>query len=45
MKKFLEEISDKYNNKTIMIIGHRATQYALENIINNIPLKKAVIAP
>lgn len=44
MKKFLIDISKKYDGKTIMIIGHRATQYGLENLINKIPLEKIVTA-
>ncbi|MDZ7798941.1 MAG: histidine phosphatase family protein [Patescibacteria group bacterium] len=45
MVKFLTEIEKNYHNQTIMIIGHRATQYALEHIINKIPLNKAITAP
>lgn len=45
MNMFLEELTQKYNGKTVMIIGHRATQYALENIINGVPLRDSVTAP
>jgi len=42
---FLKEIHTKYDNKKIMIIGHRATQYGLENIILRKPLEKVVTEP
>lgn len=42
MKSFLEDIKKDYKGKKIMIIGHRATQYGLENIINKKPLEEIV---
>jgi alpha-ribazole phosphatase/probable phosphoglycerate mutase len=45
MKDFLNELQQNYDGKTVMIIGHRATQYALENLINGIPLEKIIPAP
>ena len=45
MKDFLQNLLRDYDDKRIMIIGHRATQYGLEHWINNVPLKQAVIAP
>lgn len=39
---FLNELSQHYVGKTIMIIGHRATQYGLERWINATPLKQSV---
>lgn len=45
MKSFLKEILVGYSGKTIMIIGTRATQYALENLVNKVDLKTAVTAP
>lgn len=44
IKEFLAELKEKYHSKTVMIIGHRATQYALENLINGVDLKQAVTA-
>lgn len=38
MKDFIEEVKKNYDGKRIMIIGHRATQYGLENVINGVPL-------
>jgi len=40
IKNFLEDLIKKYDGKRIMIIGHRATQFGLENIINHIPLEQ-----
>ena len=31
-----------YDGKKVMIIGHRATQYGIENYINNVSLQKLV---
>ncbi|MDD4784556.1 MAG: histidine phosphatase family protein [Candidatus Pacebacteria bacterium] len=45
MQLFLKELLQNYDEKTIMIIGHRATQYALENLINNISLEKIISSP
>lgn len=42
MKNFLEELSMDYDGKKIMIIGHRATQYGLDNLINGDSLEKLV---
>lgn len=39
MKEFLDEIKEKYLNKKIMIIGHRATQYALDYFIKGVSLE------
>lgn len=38
IKEFLEYLLKEYDGKRVMIIGHRATQYGLEHIINNVPL-------
>ena len=45
MKDFLSELLQKYPDKRVMIVGHRATQYALEHLINHIPLEKIIPAP
>ena len=42
MKSFLEDLKKNYDGKRIMIIGHRATQYGLENIINGVSLEQLV---
>lgn len=45
MKSFLDELKSGYQNKRVMIIGHRATQYGLENTVKGIPMKDVVPAP
>jgi broad specificity phosphatase PhoE len=45
MRNFLTDLLKNYDNKRVMIIGHRATQYGLEYWIKKIPLQKAVTAP
>ncbi|MFA5967490.1 MAG: histidine phosphatase family protein [Patescibacteria group bacterium] len=45
MKDFLDELKTNYNNKTVLIIGHRATQYGLEHWIKGIPILKTVTDP
>lgn len=45
MKSFLADLLKKYDGKNVMVIGHRATQYALENLIDGVPLETIVPAP
>ncbi|MFO0704806.1 MAG: histidine phosphatase family protein [Candidatus Andersenbacteria bacterium] len=45
MKSFLQDLLKKYDGKTVMVIGHRATQYGLEHWINGIPLEQVIPAP
>jgi alpha-ribazole phosphatase/probable phosphoglycerate mutase len=45
MRDFLEDLLDTYDGKTVMIIGHRATQYGLEHWIKKIPLEEVIPAP
>jgi broad specificity phosphatase PhoE len=42
MKDFLTNLKRDYDGKRVMIIGHRATQYGIENMINDVPLEKLV---
>ena len=45
MRSFLEDLLKKYDGKRVMIIGHRATQYGLECLINMTPLEQVIPAP
>lgn len=45
MKEFLKDLLKNYDGLTVMIIGHRATQYGLEHWIKGIPLEKVIPAP
>lgn len=38
IKSFLEDLLQNYDEKEVMVIGHRATQYGLENLIKNVSL-------
>lgn len=47
MGDFLKDLRQKYfgRSKNVLIIGHRATQYGLEHLINGVPLKTLVTTP
>ncbi len=45
MKSFLDGLKQFYEGKTVMIIGHRATQYGLEHLILGKPLDEVIPAP
>lgn len=45
MKSFLKDLLKNYDNKKVMIIGHRATQYGLEHLIKGLPLEEVIPAP
>lgn len=45
MNDFLTDLLKNYDRKTVLIIGHRATQYGLEEHINHKPLQEVVLAP
>ena len=40
MKSFLDDLRRDYAGKRVMVIGHRATQYGLEHVLNGVPLEK-----
>lgn len=42
MKSFLDDLAKNYDGKRVMIIGHRATQYGLDNLIKGVPLETLV---
>jgi len=45
MKAFLQDLLQNYDGKTVLIIGHRATQYGLEEHIKGLELTEIVVAP
>ncbi|MDB5178372.1 MAG: histidine phosphatase family protein [Patescibacteria group bacterium] len=45
IKSFLDDLGGKYAGKRVMIIGHRATQYGLEHLLEGVPLAQTVTAP
>ena len=44
VRAFLKDLIGRYDSKKVMIIGHRATQYGLEHLINKVLLEEAVLA-
>jgi len=42
--EFLSEITEKYPNKTVLIVGHRATQYGLDTLVGK-TLKECLEKP
>lgn len=45
MKAFLQDLRQNYDSKTVLVIGHRATQYGLEEHIKGLELADIVVAP
>lgn len=45
IKEFLDWLQQNFDGKTVMIIGHRATQYGLEHLINGKDLLTCVTEP
>ena len=45
MEQFLTDLKQKYDGQSILIIGHRATQYGLECICLGKTLEDVVMAP
>lgn len=45
MKQFLDDLFKNHDDKTVLIVGHRATQYGLDQWIKGLSLKEAVLAP
>jgi broad specificity phosphatase PhoE len=42
---WLSETTGTFAGRTVLVIGHRATLYALEHLIRKIPIRQAVTAP
>lgn len=45
MKSFLSDLLRDYDGKRVLIVGHRATQYGLEEHVKGLPLESVVLAP
>lgn len=45
MKQFLDDLLKNHDDKTVLVVGHRATQYGLDQWIKGLSLKEAVLAP
>lgn len=42
--EFYNELKEKYSNKTILVVGHRATQYGLDTLIGK-TLEECLVFP
>lgn len=42
MKSFLNDLKRQWDDKTVLLVGHRGTHYALDHFIRNMPLEQAV---
>lgn len=42
---WLEETESTFRGETVLVVGHRATFYALEHLFHDIPLRQVVSAP
>ena len=45
MKDFLDYLKQNFDGKTVMVIGHRATQYGLEHHINTKSIENCITDP
>ena len=45
MGEFLQQLAESFQGKQVLIIGHRATQYALEHFLNGKTIEEAVTSP
>ena len=39
---WLNEVASAFNDKTVVVVGHRATHYALQHLLADVPLAAAV---
>lgn len=45
VRDFVHEVARDFAGRRIVVVGHRATQHALEHVVNGVPLREAVAAP
>ena len=45
VQNFFNELRKKYPNKTVLVVGHRATQYCLEILANNKTIEECLKTP
>lgn len=45
MTQFLRELSDGWAGQRVLVVGHAATRWALDNLINHVPLENLVDSP
>jgi len=45
MEDFLSEVVERWRGTRVVLIGHSATRWALDNLVNGVPLEESVAAP
>ena len=45
VSEWLDEVRRQFDARTVLIVGHRATFYALEHLLHKVPLRDAVESP
>ena len=45
VQDFYKELREKYSDKTILVVGHRATQYGLDTLVNGKTIEECLSAP
>lgn len=45
VRAFLSEMEQRWSGARLVVIGHSATRWALDNVVNGVPLEESVIAP
>jgi broad specificity phosphatase PhoE len=45
MARWLDEVAELRAGRTVLVVGHRATFYALEHLVNGVDLHDVVLAP
>ena len=45
VRSFLLELKEKYSDKTVLVVGHRATHYGLEILANGVSIEELLAAP
>ena len=45
MRDFLDDVGARFDGERILVIGHSATRWALEHLLNDVPLESLVDAP
>ncbi len=45
VQDFYKELREKYPDKTVLVVGHRATQYGLDTLVNGRTIEECLSAP
>ena len=45
VSEWLRDVVAEHHDRTVLVIGHRATFYALEHLLKRVPLRDAVTSP